>query len=421
MNILMMTNSYLPRIDGVANSVKAFMNLYREMGHRTIIVAPEYENQNEDENDVIRLPSIQHYSNIDYSVVLPIPGYLDSKLKDFSPDIIHSHHPFLIGSTAQRLSARLKIPLVFTHHTRYELYTHYTPLESLNMKEFIISLSSGYENLCDCVIAPSNSIKDILLERKVTSRIEVIPTGVDADRFTAGNGKAIREKFGIKDDTFLFGYVGRVAKEKNLAMLARAALEFMRRTENTSFLLVGDGPVKPYLQRLFINKGLSERVIFTDSLTGDDLINAYNAIDAFVFCSKTETQGMVITEAMSAGVPVVALDATGISDVLRDGQNGYLVKNENKDEFADALEKLKNLDGKKQHKMKKHARKTAEEFSIENSVKKMLAVYKDVITGFRKDTEKDESFWEKALKQIKAELSMFNNAVKAVEKGLSGK
>ncbi len=417
----MMTNSYLPRIGGVANSVKAFTDRYREKGHRTIVVAPDYEGKDENEADVVRIPSIQHFSGIDYSVMIPIPGYLDAKLKDFKPDIIHSHHPFLIGSTARRISVRLKIPLVFTHHTRYELYTHYTPIESLNMKKFIVALSSGYENLCDCIIAPSSSIRDILLERKVTSKIEVIPTGVDVDSFTTGNGEAVRKKFGIEDNTFLFGYVGRVAKEKNLALTARAAIEFMKRESNAKFIVVGKGPVRKYLKNLFEAKQLSDRVVFTGSLTGQELIDAYHALDAFVFSSKTETQGMVITEAMAAGVPVAALDETGIRDVLRDGQNGCLIKNEDKAESADALEKLKNLDDEARSQVKECARQTAREFSIGNSVDKMLSVYEDVINGFNRSAPKDENFWMNALQQVKTELSMFNNAVNAVEKALSGK
>lgn len=417
----MMSNTYLPRIGGVANSVKAFTDEYRKRGHRTIVVAPDYEGKDEDETDVVRIPSIQHLSGIDYSVMLPIPGFLESHLKDFKPDIVHSHHPFLIGSTAQRVSVRFGIPLVFTHHTRYELYTHYTPVESSKMKKFITALSCGYENLCDCVIAPSESIREILLERGVTSPIKIVPTGVYVNEYKNGDGGQIRDKYNIPQDAFVAGYVGRIAQEKNLIFLSKAVVKFLKKNKNAYFLLVGKGPVKDRIRQYVKEKGLSERVILTGPLTGDELINAYHALDVFVFASHTETQGMVITEAMAAQLPVVALDATGIREVVSNGENGYLIKKQSKKDFADALSGISELTDEKREMMKQRALETAEKFSMQNSADSMLDIYRDTVKDYNMAAAKDESFWQNALKQVKTELSMFNNALKAVDEALSGK
>lgn len=417
----MMSNTYLPRIGGVANSVKAFTDEYRQRGHRTVVVAPDYEGKDEDETDVIRIPSIQHFSSIDYSVMLPIPGFLESQLKDFKPDIIHSHHPFLIGSTAQRVSGRFGIPLVFTHHTRYELYTHYTPVESSKMKKFITALSCGYENLCDCVIAPSESIRDILLERGVTSPIKIVPTGVYVNEYNNGDGGQTRDKYNIPQDAFVAGYVGRIAQEKNLIFLSQAVVKFLKKNKNAYFLLVGKGPVKEQIHKYVKDKGVSERVILTGPLRGKDLINAYHALDVFVFASHTETQGMVITEAMAARLPVVALDATGIREVVSNGDNGFLIKKESKKDFAEALSKIAGFSNEKTERMKQRAYATAEKFSMQNSVSSMLDIYRDTVKDYNKAAPKDESFWQTALQQVKTELSMFNNALKAVDEALSGK
>ena len=121
----MMTNTFSPHVGGVARSFQSFTNGYRKQGHRVLVVAPEYENMPEKEVDVIRIPAIQHFNRSDFSVVLPIPGFLTSVVEKFRPGIVHAHHPFLIGGTALRVAHTLELPLIFTHHTMYEQYTHY--------------------------------------------------------------------------------------------------------------------------------------------------------------------------------------------------------------------------------------------------------------------------------------------------------
>src|SRR3990172_3888517 len=127
MNIVMFTNTYTPHVGGVARSVEAFSGAYRRRGHRVLVVAPEFADQPQHEEDVVRIPAIQNFNGSDFSVVLPVPGSLDDVLDAFKPDIVHAHHPFLLGNTAVRVARFRELPLVFTHHTLYEQYTHYVP------------------------------------------------------------------------------------------------------------------------------------------------------------------------------------------------------------------------------------------------------------------------------------------------------
>ncbi|MDZ7809017.1 MAG: glycosyltransferase [Arhodomonas sp.] len=145
-NILMMTNTYLPRCRGRARSVASFTRAYRDRGHRVLVVAPEFAGTAEDEADVVRMPALQNFNGSDFSVVLPVPRFLEREVTRFEPDIIHSHHPFLIGSTALRLASLFGLPLVFTHHTMYERYTHYVPGDSAVLRRFVVQLSTSYAN-----------------------------------------------------------------------------------------------------------------------------------------------------------------------------------------------------------------------------------------------------------------------------------
>ncbi|MBS1220006.1 MAG: glycosyltransferase, partial [Proteobacteria bacterium] len=162
MNIVMLTNTFTPHVGGVARSVESFAEEYRKRGHRVLVVAPEFSDMPLEEVDVVRVPAIQNFNASDFSVALPVPSRLAETLDDFRPDIVHSQHPFLLGMTAVRIARYRQLPLVFTHHTLYEQYTHYVPGDSPALKRFVIELATRYANLCDQVFAPSESIRDLL-------------------------------------------------------------------------------------------------------------------------------------------------------------------------------------------------------------------------------------------------------------------
>src|SRR5665213_1889477 len=193
MNILIMTNTYKPLLGGLEKSIERFATEYRQRGHRVVIVVPEYPDAKPEE-DVIRIPAAQHFNGTDFSVQLPIPGLLNEALGKFHPDIVHSQHPFFVGDTALRVASKYNVPLVFTHHTLYEENVHYIPGNEEAKKRFVIELSTGYENLVDCVFAPSESIMKMIKERGVETPVHVVPTGLYVKDYTRGAGAVLRKK-----------------------------------------------------------------------------------------------------------------------------------------------------------------------------------------------------------------------------------
>lgn len=417
MNILMMTNTYVPHVGGVARSVAAFTNELRTLGHRVVVVAPEYKEDTEAVIDVIRIPAIQHFNGSDFSVILPIPVFLETRLQDFRPDIVHSHHPFLIGSTAARVAAKYAVPLVYTQHTMYEQYTHYVPVGSYKMKKFVISLSTGYANISDQVLAPSDSAAQILRQRGVMAPIQIVPTGVYFDRFEHGQGHAVRTLCGIEKEAFVVGHVGRLAPEKNLDFLSEAVALFLQDDPRAHFIVVGYGPSMPAMSRFFHQNNLLQRVHFLGKLQNQELVDAYHAMNAFVFSSKSETQGLVLVEAMAAGVPVIGLDAPGVREVINDEINGYLLEGEQPESFAHAISKMSHLPDEARHRLIAETKKTAESFSMANCTAKLVTIY-ETLRNRRSKHTKDDSLWQKSAEQLKTEWDLLANLTSAVENAI---
>ncbi|MCL4693946.1 MAG: glycosyltransferase, partial [Candidatus Hydrogenedentes bacterium] len=338
MNIVMFTNTYLPMLGGVAKSVDRFVQEYRKIGHDVLVVAPTFEGAKNNEPGVVRVPAIQNFNGSDFSVALPVPLLLKNALDEFEPDIIHSHHPFLLGDVALRQAASRQLPLVFTHHTMYEHYTHYVPGDADVLQALAREMCAVYAGRCDHVIAPSSSVKEVLHDHDVETPITVIPTGVDTEQFASGDGAAFRREHGIPEDAFVVGHLGRLAPEKNLRFLTEAAIDFLQCREQAHLLVVGDGPEREAIADMTADAGVADRTHLTGALDGQKVVDAYHAMDVFAFASKSETQGMVLIEAMAAGTPVVALEAFGVCDVLRDRENGVLVRKEYATTFVEGLE-----------------------------------------------------------------------------------
>lgn len=413
MNILMMTNTYLPFIGGVERSVQIFSNEFRRMGHRVLIVAPSFADVPEQELDVIRVPALQRFNGTDFSVQLPIPGILSNTLKQFRPDIVHSHHPFMIGDSALRVAAQFKTPIVFTFHTYYERYTHYVPGDSPALKRFVSALATGYANLCDHVFAPSHDVAQELRRRGVVSAIDVVPTGIELNTFAHGNGREFRERFGIPLDAFVVGFVSRIAPEKNVAFLTEAVKWFLSQHQNACFLLIGDGPLMEKVKGEFSEEVVQKRFFHTGTLIAQSLVDAYHAMDVFVFASQTETQGLVVTEAMAAGLPVVALRGPGIGEVVQEQQNGRLVELEEVEVFGKALEWVAGLSPQKLYAVKNSARHSVMHFSQEVCAARALMIYETLLSRKYMVRDHVDSAWEKAKRMIKAELELLKNMTRA--------
>lgn len=413
MNIIMLTNTFTPHVGGVARSVETFTAEYRKRGHNVLVVAPEFDNQPRNEIGVVRLPAIQHFNGSDFSVALPVPGLLKDILETFKPDIVHSHHPYLLGMTALRIARYRQLPLVFTHHTMYEQYTHYVPLNSPAFSRFVIELATRYANLCDQVFAPSQSIETLLHQRGVQRPITVIPTGVDTTRFRHGDGLKFRAKHGISEKAYIVGHLGRLAPEKNLEFLTTAVAQFLNKTPQAEFLVVGTGPSELLIRAIFDRAGLTKRLHIVGVLQSVDLINAYHAMDVFAFASRSETQGMVLTEAMAAGLPVVGLDAPGVREVVKDKQNGRLLTEQSIEKFADCLQWIESQTPTSLQKLQQSALQTADDFSMSHSASKALICYENLrMQTLINRPQQDESL-KQLLSLIKVEWEIVKGMAKA--------
>jgi len=414
MNILMVTNTFTPQVGGVARSVQGFSSEFRRRGHRVLVVAPAYEETPADEMDVVRIPALPHFSGSDFSLPMPVPGRVAAAVRAFGPHIVHSHHPYLLGDTALRVAARHGIPVVFTHHTLYENYVHYVPVDSPRLRRFVLDLATGYCNLCSAVIAPSESVAGLLAERGVQVPVEVIPTGVDLPHFAIGDGSAFRAREGIPQESFLLGHLGRLAQEKNLRFLATAVALFLRRHPEARFLLVGEGPALEEIRQILDRAEVAGRLHNTGVLGWNDLASAYHAMDVFVFASHTETQGMVLTEAMAAGVPVVAVNASGVREVVRDGVNGRLLPRADVEEFAAALAWVADLPAEGRRQLQEGALQTAERFSIIQTATRALDLYQALIGADQLLNQSDARKWRLARQRIAEEWKILRNISHAV-------
>jgi glycosyltransferase involved in cell wall biosynthesis len=416
MKICMFTNTYLPHVGGVARSVDFFAEDLRKLGNHVLVVAPTFpeEVKGENEEQVLRVPAIQNFNGSDFSVRISVPFIIAGKINEFQPDIIHSHHPFLLGDAALRTARRQERPLVFTHHTLYEKYTHYVPLDSDNMKRFVINLSTEYANLCTRVVAPSRSVSVLIKDRGVTTPVEEIPTGVDLAFFKKGKGMRFRKALGIPENEQVIGHVGRLAPEKNLRYLAEAVAFFLNENPGL-FLVVGGGPSEENIHRIFQDHGLEQRLILAGEKSGLKLSDAYSGMDLFVFASKTETQGMVLVEAMASGMPVIALDASGTREVVVNGKNGRLLdKNASHKAFAEAISDFfsNNIMAAQ---WRRRAAETAKSFSRERCAERMFRLYQSVIAEYKKYTVETDDLipWDKLLRSLAAEWELISEKITA--------
>lgn len=403
MKIAMFTNTYAPHVGGVAKSIQSLEAGCRARGHEVRVVAPEFPDTHTTA-ETLRVPAIQNFNGSDFCVRLPSPGLIRDFMADFAPDIVHSHHPFLLGDAALREASKMHVPIVFTHHTLYERYTHYVPLDSDGLKRAAIQMATEYCNLCDAVIAPSDSIARLLVHREVVTPIEVIPTGIDTVAFGRGRNGRFRKSHGIPEDVPVVGHVGRLAREKNLPFLAEAVAGFLATHPTAVFLLVGDGDCLPEI--LEILSAFSDRVIHPGRLTGDELTDAYAAIDCFAFTSQTETQGMVLAEAMAASTPVVALDGPGVREILANGENGILLPaTATAAEFATALATLVD-DHEHCLKCANRARETAMEYDTVPCVDRVLHLYEALVAGYAQNSSVELAGWDRVLAVMEIEWGL---------------
>ncbi|HEX9785203.1 MAG TPA: glycosyltransferase [Opitutaceae bacterium] len=425
MRICFFTNTFLPHVGGVARSVETFLKCYRRKRHKVLVVAPEFAEGSAPagiERMVLRVPSIQNFNGSNFSVRLPLATSLTDRLDKFPADIIHTHHPFLLGDTALRIAASRNLPVVFTHHTLYEQYTHYMPFDSERVQEFVIELATRFANRCHGVIAPSESIARLIASRGVTVPIRVVPTGIDSKKIAGGNRQRLRGKLGIPDDAVVIGHVGRLAEEKNLDFLGKAVASALKRLKNARLLVVGTGPAQTSMEKLMDERGVADRAHFTGTLTGTQLIDAYAAMDLFAFTSHSETQGLVVTEAMAAGLPVIALDASGVREVVEDRTNGRLLASDASVESMARILASTVLNEDLRGSWSAAARKTAARFDQDVTADRALEFYRAIVAAHRKadGPAAVDSSWDSFVDRITIEAQLITDKIGAISHALTG-
>ncbi len=382
MKIALVTDTYFPRINGVSTSTQIFAEEFVKLGHEVHIYAPAYPNSI-DESDhlkIFRFPSWYLFFDPEDRLGKP---WADKKLVqqfiDAKYDIVHTQTPFTIGGPAVKWARQSGAKVVHTYHTLFAAYTeHYLWFLP---KAFGIwyakSASRRYCNSCDLLITPSTEMQNVLLSYNVTKPVEVIPTGIRLGRFQEKDGNRFRKMKGYKPEDQVVLFMGRVAEEKNIDFLMRVVHRLKPRVPNLQFLIAGEGAAKKNLEKMTVDLGMVDYVHFAGYLSKEDWRDCYAGSDLFVFASITETQGLVVTEAMAAETPVVAVGEMGIKDVMASGKGGLVTKL-NEDEFADAVYRM--LTDKALYQQKKsETLEEADKWSSTSMAKRMLEAYEKIL------------------------------------------
>ncbi len=422
MNICHFTNTFLPHVGGVARAVQTLLEEQREAGHRVLVVAPEFaegEAPARIERHVVRIAAFTHFNDSDFSVSLPLAAALEERLADFPADLVHAHHPFLLGDTALREAANRDVPVIFTHHTFYEHYIHYLPVRSEAAGEFAADVATRFAQRCAAVVAPSRSVRDLILSRGVSVPVHVIPTGIDTRLLATGDGARARGSLGLPADVPVIGHLGRLAGEKNLRYLATALGLALRAWPEARGLIVGDGPARAEMEDVLSSLGVRPRVVFAGKLGGRRLRDACAAMDLFAFASLSETQGLVLAEVMAAGVPVVALDASGVREIVRDGKNGRLLAADASEEvfarvLVNALRRVAT-----RLRWAEAARRTAATFDRGRTTRRLVALYASVVREHRR-TPRAASAFQPALARLVTEGQIIADKAGALFRAVTG-
>jgi glycosyltransferase involved in cell wall biosynthesis len=291
-------------------------------------------------------------------------------------DIIHVHHPFTSGQLAIRYCRAQGIPLVFTNHTRYDLYAHaYLPMvpEALG-DAFLRAYMPSFCKACDLVIAPSAGLRDVLVNLGVESPIDVIPNGVDVHPFQSVEQPVSRAELGFDEDDILLTYMGRVGPEKNLPFLLRSFAGIAKTYDNVNLMILGDGPERENLEDRVRVMGMNDRVKFTGMIPYVEL-PAYMAVaDVFVTASVTEVHPLSVIEALASGLPVVGIQSPGVGDIVEDGVTGLLAPEEDLAVFTAKISRII-TDAELREKMSQKAKDVSINYSIENTTQSMIDCY----------------------------------------------
>lgn len=341
--ILFISDVYFPRINGVSTSIHTFVTQMQALGAIVHVIAPAYGEHLDDADWIKRIPARSIYFDpedklMKYGEALKLMPELAAE----NYDVVHINTPFVAHYLGLKIAKTLNIPVVETYHTFFEDYLHhYLPWMPQPLARGLARMISKKQcNAVDAIVAPSQPMLDVLRGYGITVQAEVIPTGLQDKSFEAADGDAFRVKYGIALDRPMLLYVGRVAFEKNIDFLLGMAKVLSDERPDVLLVVTGEGPAEKSLHQLAKSLNLDNNIQFIGYLNRETELNAcYQSADVFVFASKSETQGLVLLEAMAQGTPVVAIAELGTASILIEGE-GALIAPENTTEFANRVLQL---------------------------------------------------------------------------------
>lgn len=345
MRVLFVSDVYFPRVNGVSTSIRTFRQDLTTCGVETFLVVPSYDRsatsdeRAKDETGILRVsssgvPKDPEDRRMRWGPLNRVLSTMRGKV-----DLVHIHTPFVAHYAGVRFARGAGLPCVATYHTFFEEYLHhYVPVLPRRIGRFMArSFTRSQCADVQALIAPSDPMRDVLLEYGVSTPIHVLPTGLPADRFIPGDAQRFRAQARIPAERPLVTYVGRVAHEKNIEFLVKAFAEARHTVAGAMLVIAGEGPAREPLRQMVARMGLERDVHFAGYLDRNTaLLDCYAAANVFVFASRTETQGLVLLEAMAQGTPIVSTAELGTRSVLKAGC-GALVVEEKLQDFSAAI------------------------------------------------------------------------------------
>jgi glycosyltransferase involved in cell wall biosynthesis len=363
------TECYRPIVNGVVASIDALRAGLCAHGVEVTTIAPHFPRFVDDAGDVVRIPSLPLPTQTAYRLCVP---YLnaDDRRRVRGIDLVHAHSPFVTGWMGASYARRRNIPLVFTYHTRLDAYAHYAPFDRATTERAMVELTRRYANAADAVVVPTSAMESRLRELGVHAPIAVVPSAIDVDRFAAGRRSAlVRARLGAAGDAPLALVVSRLGLEKNVEL----AIDALARIGELRLAIVGEGPHRPVLEERARRLGVVDRLRFIGGLPRERLPDVYASADAFIFPSTTDTQGLVLAEALAAGLPVIAAESEASREVLTDA--GRVVP-PNADAIAAALR-----DALATGHDQSAVHLALSRFTVEVQTRRILEIYREVLAA----------------------------------------
>jgi glycosyltransferase involved in cell wall biosynthesis len=372
-------------MNGVVVSIETFRKELIKRGHRVFVIAPKPYDKNYHEEDpyVFRVPSITTIFKKDYPFGLPYFTEIPKIIPDMHLDIIHVQHSHMVGRFGRRLAKKYKIPTIYTYHTLLAEYAHYSPIFQGLVEKILISESTNFANTIDQVIAPSQTIKDLIIGYGVKTPIEVLATGIPIKEYGHSDQKEIRKKYQIDPNSKILIYVGRLAEEKNISFLLKAYQKIHLKFPATHLILVGGGEDEKSIKNLAKDLKL-ENITWTEALPKPETNKVFGAGDIFLMPSLTDTQAIVVVEAMASGLPCVVIDKFGPAEIVEEEKSGFKIKVGDINSFVDTTVKLLK-DNMLRNEMSKNAVMRAKEYDSGKQTEKLLKLYERVINNKKYD------------------------------------